>query len=71
MPTGDQRFKILQILEFDSTRKRMSVVIELEDGRLRLLCKGADSAIFDVLSSNVPEVSDSFEAPCLNWLRRC
>ena len=56
MPTGDHKYKILQILEFDSTRKRMSVVIELEDGRLRLLSKGADSAIYDVLSSRVPPV---------------
>lgn len=41
----------------------MSVVIELEDGRLRLLSKGADSAIFDVISSSVPEVSIILSKP--------
>lgn len=71
MPTGDQKFKILQILEFDSTRKRMSVVIELEDGRLRLLSKGADSAIYDVLSPSVPEVGPCFfEVYALSARRR-
>lgn len=69
MPTHEQRFKILQVLEFDSTRKRMSVVIELEDGRLRLLSKGADSAIFDVLSPAVPQVRLGLELGLGVWSR--
>ncbi|KAG1346362.1 putative phospholipid-transporting ATPase 4 [Cocos nucifera] len=35
-------FKILNLLEFNSKRKRMSVIIRDENGQLLLLCKGAD-----------------------------
>ena len=35
------------MLEFDSTRKRMSVIVrECRSGELLLFCKGADSAVF-------------------------
>lgn len=36
---------ILNVLEFTSDRKRMSVVVRLPDGKIRLLCKGADTII--------------------------
>jgi phospholipid-transporting ATPase len=43
-----QRFEILAVLEFNSTRKRMSVVCRnAEDGVIRLFCKGADSVIME------------------------
>ena len=35
-------YKVLNVLEFNSTRKRMSVIVQEEDGKLLLLCKGAD-----------------------------
>lgn len=35
-------YKLLNILEFDSSRKRMSVIVETEEGRKMILCKGAD-----------------------------
>ena len=38
-------FQLLQVLEFNSTRKRMSVIIKDSEGRLKLICKGADSII--------------------------
>ncbi|XP_021638647.2 phospholipid-transporting ATPase 6 isoform X2 [Hevea brasiliensis] len=38
------------LLEFTSKRKRMSVIVRDEDGQILLLCKGADSIIFDRLS---------------------
>ncbi|EGD80945.1 ATP10A protein [Salpingoeca rosetta] len=44
-------YEVLAVLDFDSTRKRMSVVLRLPDGTLRLLCKGADSAITSVLGA--------------------
>eukprot|EP01147_Barroeca_monosierra_P007745 gene7745-624_t len=44
-------YDILAVLDFDSTRKRMSVVVRLPDGTLRLLCKGADSAILSILGT--------------------
>ena len=37
--------KILHIIEFNSDRKRMTVIAEYPDGSIRVLCKGADSVI--------------------------
>ncbi|KAF7135532.1 hypothetical protein RHSIM_Rhsim08G0235400 [Rhododendron simsii] len=45
-------YKILNLLDFTSKRKRMSVIAQDEDGQLFLFCKGADSIIFDRLSKN-------------------
>lgn len=50
--TVEREFKILNLLEFTSKRKRMSVIVQDEDGQILLLCKGADSIIFDRLSKN-------------------
>ncbi|KAH7851814.1 hypothetical protein Vadar_016812 [Vaccinium darrowii] len=47
-----REYKILNLLDFTSKRKRMSVIVRDEDGQLLLLCKGADSIIFDRLSKN-------------------
>ncbi|KAF8880731.1 hypothetical protein CPB85DRAFT_1442956 [Mucidula mucida] len=47
-----ERYELLNILEFNSSRKRMSVVLKKLDGdddRLFLLTKGADNVIFDRL----------------------
>ncbi|KAJ3324656.1 hypothetical protein HDV06_006549 [Boothiomyces sp. JEL0866] len=46
----DQEFEVLNVNEFNSTRKRMSVVVRAPDGRIRLFIKGADTVIFDRLS---------------------
>ncbi|XP_075259797.1 phospholipid-transporting ATPase IF-like isoform X5 [Convolutriloba macropyga] len=40
-------YKLHHVLEFDSTRKRMSVVIENSNGELLLLCKGAETAVLN------------------------
>ena len=42
-------FKLLNVLEFDSDRKRMSVIVECPDGEILLLCKGADSSMLPIL----------------------
>jgi len=42
-------FKLLNVLEFESDRKRMSVIVECPDGDILLLCKGADSSMLPVL----------------------
>eukprot|EP01061_Rhynchopus_euleeides_P023404 TRINITY_DN380_c0_g1_i2.p1 TRINITY_DN380_c0_g1~~TRINITY_DN380_c0_g1_i2.p1 ORF type:complete len:1306 (+),score=512.63 TRINITY_DN380_c0_g1_i2:726-4643(+) len=42
-------WSLLHILEFDSDRKRMSVVVRDPGGRLLLLCKGADTVIYERL----------------------
>ncbi|KAJ1670692.1 phospholipid transporting ATPase, partial [Coemansia sp. RSA 25] len=41
----EQAFTLLATLEFTSARKRMSVIVRRGDGRIMLLCKGADSVV--------------------------
>ncbi|XP_068641177.1 putative phospholipid-transporting ATPase 9 [Aristolochia californica] len=48
----ERLYKLLNILEFDSSRKRMSVIVRSEEGHLLLLCKGADSVMFEKLAKN-------------------
>jgi len=43
-----ENFEILAVNEFDSNRKRMSVVVRIDGGNPVVLCKGADSAMFSV-----------------------
>lgn len=38
-------YEILDVIEFSSKRKRMSIVLRCPDGRIWLVCKGADNAI--------------------------
>ncbi|VFQ61243.1 unnamed protein product [Cuscuta campestris] len=47
----DVPYEILNVLEFNSTRKRQSVVCRYPDGRLVLYCKGADTVIYERLAS--------------------
>ncbi|KAF3780228.1 Phospholipid-transporting ATPase 3 [Nymphaea thermarum] len=46
----DVSYEILNVLEFNSTRKRQSVVCRYPSGRLVLYCKGADTVIYERLS---------------------
>ncbi|KAL2546820.1 Phospholipid-transporting ATPase 3 [Forsythia ovata] len=46
----DVPYEILNVLEFNSTRKRQSVVCRYPDGRLVLYCKGADTVIYERLT---------------------
>ena len=52
IPSGEElNFKFLNVLEFNSTRKRMSVVMrDMQTQEIILLTKGADSIMFDLLS---------------------
>lgn len=42
--------QLLNICEFNSTRKRMSAIIRMPDGTIKLFCKGADTVILERLS---------------------
>ncbi|KAH7890567.1 hypothetical protein F5I97DRAFT_1798880 [Phlebopus sp. FC_14] len=48
-----ERYTVLKTLEFNSSRKRMSVIVRTPDGRIVLYCKGADSVIYERLSPDV------------------
>ena len=44
---GEEReYQVLNTLEFNSSRKRMSAIIRMPDNRIILFCKGADSVIY-------------------------
>ncbi|KAH9927393.1 phospholipid-translocating P-type ATPase, partial [Amylocystis lapponica] len=47
-------YVILNICEFNSTRKRMSTIVRCPDGQIKLFCKGADTVILERLSENQP-----------------
>lgn len=47
----DEEYEILNVCEFNSSRKRMSTVVRCPDGKIRLFCKGADTVIFERLGA--------------------
>ncbi|XP_033845382.1 phospholipid-transporting ATPase IC [Periophthalmus magnuspinnatus] len=49
---GEQEstYEMLALLDFNSDRKRMSIILRFPDGRIRLYCKGADTVIYERLS---------------------
>lgn len=60
-----ERYELLNILEFTSARKRMSVIVKKlndEDGRLFLLTKGADNIIFERLKGGADDLKQTTEA---------
>ncbi|KAL5725371.1 P-type phospholipid transporter [Ranunculus cassubicifolius] len=54
----DVSYEILNVLEFNSTRKRQSVICRYPDGRLVLYCKGADTVIYERLAVGNTELSN-------------
>jgi phospholipid-translocating ATPase len=53
----DETYTILHVLEFDSTRKRQSIILKTKDEKIILLCKGADTAIYERLSPGQDQLS--------------
>ncbi|XP_061455087.1 phospholipid-transporting ATPase IG isoform X2 [Rhineura floridana] len=41
-----ESFELLNVLDFDYVRRRMSVLVKANEGTIYLFCKGADSAVF-------------------------
>ncbi|KAA8588697.1 hypothetical protein FQN60_010042 [Etheostoma spectabile] len=52
LPGTEERYELLHVLEFTSTRKRMSVIMRTPSGKIRLYCKGADTVIYDRLADS-------------------
>eukprot|EP01016_Furgasonia_blochmanni_P002413 TRINITY_DN10948_c0_g1_i1.p1 TRINITY_DN10948_c0_g1~~TRINITY_DN10948_c0_g1_i1.p1 ORF type:complete len:1143 (+),score=254.78 TRINITY_DN10948_c0_g1_i1:224-3652(+) len=55
------RYKLLKTLEFNSTRKRMSVIVQDDMGQYLLFCKGADSIILERMIQNDPHITSTWE----------
>lgn len=51
----EEVYDLLCILDFNNVRKRMSVVVQRE-GKIMLLCKGADSIIFERLTPSMDDL---------------
>ncbi|KAG5833521.1 probable phospholipid-transporting ATPase IH isoform X3 [Anguilla anguilla] len=65
-----ERFELLEVLNFDSVRRRMSVIVRSTTGEYYLFCKGADSAIFPrVISGKVEQVRARVEHNAVEGLR--
>uniref|UniRef100_UPI0037E730A8 phospholipid-transporting ATPase ID-like isoform X1 n=1 Tax=Semicossyphus pulcher TaxID=241346 RepID=UPI0037E730A8 len=56
---GQQRsYELLAILDFNNVRKRMSVIVRSPEGKLSLLCKGADTIIYERLHQSCSKLMD-------------
>lgn len=56
------RYEVLNVIEFTSARKRMSVVVRTPEGKIKIFCKGADSVIYERLTP-IPLDSDLDQIP--------
>ena len=65
------RYKVLQVFEFDSTRKRMSVILEdMQTNKIVLFCKGAETSIFPCCTKgNIQSCKDDIDTFALKGWR--
>ncbi|CAL8280034.1 unnamed protein product [Merluccius merluccius] len=47
-------YEMLALLDFNSDRKRMSIILRFPNGLIRIYCKGADTVIYERLAPNSP-----------------
>ena len=53
-------YEVLNILDFNNERKRMSVIVrDPETGKLTLYCKGADTVIFERLDPSCDQLQST------------
>ena len=57
MKGKEEVYELLAILDFDNVRKRMSVIVR-KNGKVRLLCKGADSVIYERLDKSCADLGE-------------
>jgi magnesium-transporting ATPase (P-type) len=55
-----EEYEVLNVCEFNSSRKRMSTVVRGPDNRIKLYTKGADTVIYERLAPN-----QEFQEPTL------
>ncbi|KAI5840221.1 phospholipid-translocating P-type ATPase [Morchella snyderi] len=51
-PMGEpliEDYEILEVIEFSSKRKRMSIIVRMPNGKFCVFCKGADTTIIELL----------------------
>ncbi|KAI0513283.1 phospholipid-translocating P-type ATPase [Xylaria bambusicola] len=47
--SNTETYSVLKVIEFSSNRKRMTIVVRMPDGRICVICKGADNVIMNRL----------------------
>ncbi|NXF33768.1 AT8B1 ATPase, partial [Nyctibius bracteatus] len=73
----ERTYDVLAILDFNSDRKRMSVIVRESGGNIRLYCKGADTVIYERLHPRnlkreaTEEALDIFASETLRTLCLC
>ncbi|KAB1256306.1 putative phospholipid-transporting ATPase IM [Camelus dromedarius] len=58
----ERTYKVLAILDFNSDRKRMSIIVRTPEGNIRLYCKGADTVIYERLHRMNPTKQETQDA---------
>ncbi|XP_078009369.1 phospholipid-transporting ATPase IC isoform X2 [Phascolarctos cinereus] len=58
----ERTYNVLAILDFNSDRKRMSVIVRTPEGHVRLYCKGADTVIYERLHPMNPTKQETQDA---------
>jgi P-type E1-E2 ATPase len=51
----------LDVIEFTSSRKKMSVIVKTPDKKILIMCKGADSIIQPLLAKDSQNVTETLE----------
>uniref|UniRef100_A0A8B9GLX1 Phospholipid-transporting ATPase n=1 Tax=Amazona collaria TaxID=241587 RepID=A0A8B9GLX1_9PSIT len=65
-----EKFELLEVLSFDSVRRRMSVIVRSSTGHIFLFCKGADSSIFPrVKEGKIDQIRSRVERNAVEGLR--
>lgn len=60
--TGEKRYyELLNVIEFTSLRKRMSVIVRTQDDKILCMTKGADSIIFPLLHAGQDDLIEKTE----------
>ena len=56
-----EKYKLLNVIEFDSARKRMTVIVKTPNDEIKIMCKGADSIIYPrLVNRDLIESTDNF-----------
>ncbi|XP_068418688.1 phospholipid-transporting ATPase IC [Eschrichtius robustus] len=58
----ERTYNVLAILDFNSDRKRMSIIVRTPEGNIRLYCKGADTVIYERLHRMNPMKQETQDA---------
>lgn len=57
----EEKWELLNVCEFSSNRKRSSVILKNQEGKIILYCKGADSVILPLLKTDTNYLKETVE----------